>query len=70
VLLGWYPGTSLEMDEAKRARKTTKFGSTKLVYPAATMRELRDYLEDTCAARLPEGASSTGREFGMAVRPR
>jgi spore photoproduct lyase len=54
VLLGWYPGTSLEMDEAKRARKTTKFGSTKLVYPAATMRELRDYLEDTCAARLPE----------------
>jgi spore photoproduct lyase len=53
VLLGWYPGTSLEMDEAKRARKTTRFGSTKFVYLAATMRELRDHLERACAARLP-----------------
>ena len=53
VLLGWYPGTSLEMDEAERARKTTRFGSTKFVYPAATMRELRDHLEGACAARLP-----------------
>lgn len=53
VLLGWYPGTSLEMDEAKRARKTTLFGSAKFVYPAAIMRGLRDHLERACAVRLP-----------------
>jgi spore photoproduct lyase len=53
VLLGWYPGTRLDMDEAGRARKLTKFGSTKHVYPAAVVRELRQYLEGACAARLP-----------------
>ena len=26
VLAGWYPGSPLEMDEAARSRKTTKFG--------------------------------------------
>jgi spore photoproduct lyase len=53
VLTGWYPGTSLEMDEAARSRKLTKFGSTKYVYPAATMRELRSGLEAMLADRLP-----------------
>jgi spore photoproduct lyase len=53
VLTGWYPGTSLEMDEARRSRKLTKFGSTKYVYPAATMRELRSGLERLLACRLP-----------------
>lgn len=53
VLLGWYPGTGLEMDEAVRSRKVTKFGSTKHVYPAATMRELRSHLERAVADRLP-----------------
>jgi spore photoproduct lyase len=53
VLLGWYPGTPLEMDEAARVRKTTRFGSTKHVYPAATMRELRGFLEEALARRLP-----------------
>jgi spore photoproduct lyase len=53
VLLGWYPGTSLEMDEARRVRKTTKFGSTKHVYPAAIMRELRAFMEGALARRLP-----------------
>jgi spore photoproduct lyase len=53
VLTGWYPGTSLEMDEARRSRKLTKFGSTKYVYPAAIMRELRGGLERLLADRLP-----------------
>jgi spore photoproduct lyase len=53
VLLDWYPGSPLEMDEAARVRKTTRFGSTKHVYPAATMRELRGFLEEALARRLP-----------------
>jgi spore photoproduct lyase len=53
VLQGWYPGSSLEMDEAKRSKKLTKFGSVKHVYPAETMRELRGWFEREIAARLP-----------------
>jgi spore photoproduct lyase len=53
VLTGWYPGSSLEMDEARRARKVTKFGSTKHVYPAPVMRELRDGIEAALARHLP-----------------
>ena len=53
VLQGWYPGSSLEMDEAQRSRKTTKFGSTKWVFTPDTMRELRAHLERSIADRLP-----------------
>ena len=53
VLQGWYPGSKLEMDEALRARKLTKFGSVKHVYPAATMREMRSALTQIIADRLP-----------------
>ena len=53
VLTDWYPGSSLEMDPAVRARKTTKFGSLKYVYPAETMRELRAWFEREVPARLP-----------------
>jgi spore photoproduct lyase len=53
VLRGWYPGSSLEMDEARRSRKTTRFGSTKHVYPAAVMRALRDGVEGALARHLP-----------------
>jgi len=53
VLLGWYPGTSLEMDEAQRSRKTTKFGGLKYVYPAETMKEMRAFFEQRMARRLP-----------------
>jgi spore photoproduct lyase len=53
VLTDWYPGSSLEMDESVRARKTTKFGSLKYVYPAQTMRELRGWFEQEVGARLP-----------------
>ncbi|MCY7396717.1 MAG: radical SAM protein [Nocardioides sp.] len=53
VLLGWYPGTRLEMDEGRRTQKRTKFGSTKYVYPHETMREMRDWFTGALAERLP-----------------
>ena len=53
VLQGWYPGSSLEMDEEQRSRKLTKFGSVKHVYPAATMREMRAELTALLARHLP-----------------
>ena len=53
VLLGWYPRTKLEMDEASRRRKHGKFGAVKYVYPAVTMTELRTWFHDEIAQRLP-----------------
>ena len=53
VLQGWYPGSDLEMDEEKRSRKLTKFGSVKHVYPAATMKEMRAELTGLIARHLP-----------------
>ncbi|HYO84073.1 MAG TPA: hypothetical protein VES20_21900 [Bryobacteraceae bacterium] len=53
VLLGWYPGTTLELDPAQRTQKRTKFGSTKYVYPAAVMRELRTWFEEATSTQLP-----------------
>ena len=53
VLTGWYPGSDLEMDQELRARKTTKFGSTKFVFPADEMRLMRATLEASLARHLP-----------------
>lgn len=53
VLTGWYPGSDLDMDEAARARKNTKFGSTKFVYPREAMGEMRRWFEGAVAERLP-----------------
>lgn len=53
VLNGWYKGSRLDMDEAARSKKTTKFGSLKYVYPAELMREMRAFFEHAVAARLP-----------------
>ena len=53
VLQGWYPGSDLDLDEAARSRKLTKFGSTKWVYPAPLMREMRDALTDMLTERMP-----------------
>ncbi len=53
VLLGWYPRTQLEMDEASRSRKHGKFGAVKYVYTAATMAELRSWFHHEIAERLP-----------------
>ena len=53
VLQGWYPASKLEMDEEKRSRKLTKFGSVKHVYPAALMKEMRSELTGLIGQYLP-----------------
>jgi spore photoproduct lyase len=53
VLLGWYPRTRLEMDEAVRSRRFGKFGAVKYVYPGDTMAEPRGWFSDAIAERLP-----------------
>ena len=53
VLQGWYPASKLEMDEAQRSRKFTKFGSIKHVYPTATMADLKGELTRLLAEHLP-----------------
>ena len=53
VLRGWYPGSALEMDEAQRTRKLTKFGSTKWVYPRDVMAGMRGFFERALADTLP-----------------
>ena len=54
VLLGWYPRTQLEMDEARRTSKRGKFGGVKHVYPKDVMRELRSWFETELTERLPQ----------------
>ena len=51
VLQSWYPGSTLEMDESLRARKFTKFGSVKHVYPAALMKEMRAAITEAIGTR-------------------
>ena len=53
VLAAWYPGSKLEMDEAQRARKMTKFGSVKWVFPKEQMQEMRGALEASLKHHLP-----------------
>ncbi len=53
VLAGWYPGSALEMDEVLRARKMTKFGSVKWVFPKQEMAEMRATIEASLRRRLP-----------------
>ncbi len=53
VLNGWYPGSDLDMDESRRARKTTKFNSLKYVYTPDVMKEMRSFFEDAIKSRLP-----------------
>jgi spore photoproduct lyase len=54
VLLAWYPNTSLDMDEAKRAVKYTKFGGKKFVYTTENMKTLRKFFEKEIAQRFPK----------------
>jgi spore photoproduct lyase len=53
VLTSWYPGSSLEMDPARRAEKRTRFAGTKYVYPPGLMAELKAFFEDQLARHLP-----------------
>ncbi len=53
ILDTWYPGSPLDMDEAMRSRKLTKFGSVKHVYPAVQMKEMRAELTAALVDALP-----------------
>jgi len=55
VLETWYPQSKLDMDEEKRSVKRNKFGGTKYVYEADTMKMLRRYFESEVAKRFPQG---------------
>ena len=55
VLQTWYPQTKLDMDEAKRSVKRNKFGGTKYVYEADTMKRLRRFFENEITRRFPQG---------------
>lgn len=54
VLAGWYPNSSLEMDEAERAVKRNKFGGLKYVYPKDVMGDLKAFFEAEIARRFPK----------------
>ncbi|WP_207454012.1 spore photoproduct lyase family protein [Herbiconiux sp. SYSU D00978] len=53
VLLNWYPRTKLEMDEASRTAKRSKFGGVKYVYPRETMTDLKGWFGEQLGERLP-----------------
>ncbi|RYY32586.1 MAG: radical SAM protein, partial [Sphingomonadales bacterium] len=53
VLDSWYPGSALDMTDANRVTKRTKFGAEKQVYDAPTMRALRTFFERRIADALP-----------------
>ena len=53
VLAGWYPGSPLEMDEGRRSRKLTKFGSVKYVFPREEMVAMRATVEAAIGRQLP-----------------
>ncbi|MBE7211371.1 MAG: radical SAM protein [Gluconacetobacter diazotrophicus] len=53
VLVGWYPGSDLPMEEGARTRKLTKFGSGKWVLPRAEMTALRGFIAEALARHLP-----------------
>ncbi len=56
VLLGWYPNTSLEMNETDRVIKSNKFGGTKYVYDRVTMKALRSFFEREITSRFPHAS--------------
>ena len=53
VLVGWYPKSTLEMQEEMRSEKRTKFGTFKYVYPKDTMSSMRRFFEETLSTILP-----------------
>jgi spore photoproduct lyase len=53
VLNEWYNASKLDMDEDSRAKKRTKFGSVKYVYPSELMKEMRKFFENALAEHLP-----------------
>jgi spore photoproduct lyase len=54
VLSGWYPNSSLEMNEETRAAKTNKFGGTKYVYTRQVMTEMKTFFHQEIQQRFPK----------------
>lgn len=54
VLMGWYPNTSLDMNEATRAIKTNKFGGKKFVFTSVVMQEMKQFFYKEIGERFPE----------------
>uniref|UniRef100_B8HP31 Spore photoproduct lyase n=1 Tax=Cyanothece sp. (strain PCC 7425 / ATCC 29141) TaxID=395961 RepID=B8HP31_CYAP4 len=54
VLSTWYPGSSLEMDEAQRSLKRNKFGGIKYVYDRDTMQSLKRFFYQELKHRFPQ----------------
>ena len=54
ILLDWYPNTSLDFDEGKRAEKRNKFGGRKFVYTREQMQALKTWFHERIAAQFPE----------------
>jgi spore photoproduct lyase len=54
ILQDWYPGSSLEMDETRRARKMTRLGAEKWVLSRPLMAEMRGWFEHALATTLPD----------------
>lgn len=53
VLDSWYPGSALDMTDADRTTKRTKFGTEKQVYDTPTMHRLRTWFTVEIARALP-----------------
>ncbi|MFD2934541.1 spore photoproduct lyase family protein [Spirosoma flavum] len=53
VLLGWYPNTSLDLDEFSRSQKRNKFGGVKYVYEPDEMKTLRSFFYAEWRKRFP-----------------
>lgn len=53
VLQTWYPQSKLDMNEETRSVKRNKFGGTKYVYEADTMKTLRRFFESEIKRRFP-----------------
>lgn len=54
VLLGWYPNTSLDMNENERAVKRNKFGGTKFVYTREVMETMKAFFSIEIKTRFPQ----------------
>lgn len=54
VLNEWYPGSVLDMEEAARERRTTKFNSVKYIFTAEIMREMRVFFTTAIKDHLPQ----------------
>jgi spore photoproduct lyase len=56
ILNGWYPNSSLQMDEAGRTVKTNKYGGTKYVYTADMMGVLKQFFYSNIRKRFPQAS--------------